>query len=73
LRFPSKVTVANIQNLPALAEFRRTMEIEQRIRKRAAAIAEARGRIQLMLIMLSRYEPRYEAVLASLEDQWRAG
>jgi len=43
------------------------------MRKKAATIAEARGRIQVMLIMLSRYEPWYETVLASLEDQRGVG
>ncbi|HEY8748892.1 MAG TPA: hypothetical protein VIM11_13005 [Tepidisphaeraceae bacterium] len=43
------------------------------MRKKAEAITESRGRIQVMLIMLSRYEPWYETVLASLEDQWRVG
>jgi hypothetical protein len=54
-----------------LERFAREMEREKMRRKRSLRIAEARGRIIVMLIGLSRYESHYEAVRASLEDEWR--
>jgi hypothetical protein len=40
--------------------------------ERGRRIMEARGRIIVTLIGLSRYEPRYEGVRAFVEDQWRS-
>ena len=54
-----------------LERFAREMEQTEKKRKRARKIAEARGRIIVMLIGLARYEPRYETVKALLEDEWR--
>jgi len=54
-----------------IEQFAKAMRQEKKRHRQAMQLAEARGRIAASLIMLSRYEPRYESVLAFLEDQWQ--
>ncbi len=55
----------------SMVQVRQALQHAQKMQKRAAATAEARGRIRVTLLTLARYEPRYADLLVSLEDDWR--
>ena len=55
-----------------MADARRAILHVEKLQRRAAATAEARSRIRVMLLTLARYEPRYGDLLVVLEDDWRS-
>jgi len=55
-----------------LERFAREMRLQKKRAERRRKVAEARGRIIVMLMGLARYEPQYEGVRAFVEEQWQS-